>query len=58
MKEGAVMDADKLNNEELAAVKKSLVNFVIRVSSQNEIKRDSETAILPDIIHILLGYFL
>ena len=52
------MDADKLNNEELAAVKKSLVNFVIRVSSQNETKREAETAILPDIIHILLGYFL
>ena len=58
MKEGAVMDADKLNNEQLAAVKNSLVNFVIRVSSQNETKREAETAILPDIIHILLGYFL
>ena len=58
MKEGAFMDFEKLNNEQISSIKKSLVNFVIRVSSQNEIKRDSETAILPDIIHILLGYFL
>ena len=52
------MDFDKLNNEQISAIKKSLVNFVIRVTSQNETKREAETAILPDIIHILLGYFL
>ena len=58
MKEGAIMDFDKLNNEQISAVINSLVNFVIRVTSQNETKREAETAILPDIIHILLGYFL
>ena len=52
------MDSYNLNNEQISAIKNSLVNFVVRVASQNETKRDSETQILPDITNILLNTFL
>ena len=45
----------KLEEEELM---KSLFNFVKRVSSPDEFVRDSEIAILPDMVNLLINCFV
>lgn len=51
------MNYNIISDEQFSEIKNSLVNFIIRVTSQNEPKRDSEIAILPEITRMTLCYF-